>query len=307
MPITKKQRGGKGPRQAPPAKAAPVDDDSDDGPVDITPVVAKKLAAASAASNRGGRGGRGRGGAASVPTVLSHLGKRTRVEAEESEDDDDDIVVGKDAEGEEGDEEDDDVDEGQLAGAPGDEDGEDLFSDDEGSEAAGGAAVLADEEDEEGDDDEEEEEGDEDEEADEDDAAANGAGDGEDNTNRFILFIGNIPFLAKKEQILRHFACVGEKNIVGLRLLTKKQKEGEDSGPAEHKGCGFIEFKNEPALKKALMLHHTFIKGAEGRKINVELTVSVVLVLSVKHRVPRPHICPCRLGVAVRGRHAWPN
>jgi nucleolar protein 6 len=33
--------------------------------------------------------------------------------------------------------------------------------------------------------------------------------------DRFLLFIGNIPWAATREQILKHFACVGEGGIVG--------------------------------------------------------------------------------------------
>ncbi|ODQ63476.1 hypothetical protein NADFUDRAFT_6261, partial [Nadsonia fulvescens var. elongata DSM 6958] len=72
--------------------------------------------------------------------------------------------------------------------------------------------------------------------------------------NRFILFVGNLPFDCTVDQINEHFrACIP--NAVRPR-----------------KGFAFIEFEGEDATKRmnvALRLHHT---PFGRRKINVELT-----------------------------------
>jgi len=107
------------------------------------------------------------------------------------------------------------------------------------------------------------------------DAPEAAAGRADDGKSRFILFVGNVPFTAPRSAVLKQFECVGADGIVGLRMLSRKKEEKLMSdGQIQHKGCGFMEFADEGALKKALGLHHTFIKGFEGRKINVELTVS---------------------------------
>lgn len=111
------------------------------------------------------------------------------------------------------------------------------------------------------------------------DAAADSGASGKKG-KRFLLFVGNIPFTAPYDAVLEHFSCVGRDNITELRLLTRR-KSGDATmvdGRPLHKGCGFIEFANDAALKKALKLHHSVIKGygddpaGKLRKINVELT-----------------------------------
>ncbi|XP_068746234.1 uncharacterized protein [Montipora capricornis] len=78
---------------------------------------------------------------------------------------------------------------------------------------------------------------------------------------RYILFIGNLPFTVKEEDVISHFRCTGKDNIKQFRLMTKRT--------GESKGCGFLEFKNKHSYWKALNLHHSVLAG---RKINVEVT-----------------------------------
>lgn len=83
--------------------------------------------------------------------------------------------------------------------------------------------------------------------------------DSKDKNKRYILFIGNLPFSVKEEQVKNHFRCTD--NIKEFRLMTKKS--------GESKGCGFIEFGDKASYWKALNLHHSVLAG---RKINVEVT-----------------------------------
>lgn len=83
--------------------------------------------------------------------------------------------------------------------------------------------------------------------------------DNKDKNKRYILFIGNLPFSVKEEQVKNHFRCTD--NITEFRLMTKKS--------GESKGCGFIEFGDKASYWKALNLHHSVLAG---RKINVEVT-----------------------------------
>ncbi|KAI9305887.1 hypothetical protein BJ944DRAFT_264443 [Cunninghamella echinulata] len=88
-------------------------------------------------------------------------------------------------------------------------------------------------------------------------------GKGNNNNNngsRFIVFVGNLPFNATKEEIEKHFESVG--GIVSVRLLTDKVTK-------KPKGFAFVEFETSKHLNKALGFHHTLFKK---RQINVELT-----------------------------------
>lgn len=78
---------------------------------------------------------------------------------------------------------------------------------------------------------------------------------------RYILFLGNLPFTVKEEDVKSHFRCTGKDTIKQVRMLTKKT--------GESKGCAFLEFNNKFSYWKALNLHHSIIAG---RKINVEVT-----------------------------------
>ena len=78
---------------------------------------------------------------------------------------------------------------------------------------------------------------------------------------RYILFVGNIPLSASREEIVSHFERRGIRTS-DFRLLTHK-----DSGKS--KGCGFLELDSEKMLHVALKLHRSKVKG---RHINVEAT-----------------------------------
>ncbi|CAL5866519.1 uncharacterized protein PFLUO_LOCUS728 [Penicillium psychrofluorescens] len=84
--------------------------------------------------------------------------------------------------------------------------------------------------------------------------------------NRFIAFVGNLPYSANMESLTKHF----EKNPpAGIRVATKK----EDSRKC--RGFAFIEFDNFDRMKTCLKLyHHSMFDDGKypARRINVELT-----------------------------------
>ncbi|KAI9733363.1 MAG: hypothetical protein M1834_003447 [Cirrosporium novae-zelandiae] len=82
---------------------------------------------------------------------------------------------------------------------------------------------------------------------------------------RFIVFIGNLPYSTTKESIASHFDKVHPSSV---RLPTKK-----DDGKS--KGFAFLEFEAYDRMKTCLNLYHhsLFDDGvSHPRKINVELT-----------------------------------
>jgi len=82
---------------------------------------------------------------------------------------------------------------------------------------------------------------------------------------RFIVFVGNLPFSATKDTITAHFKKVEPADV---RLMTHK-----DTG--KPKGFAFLEFEKYDRMRTCLKLYHhsLFDDGAKkGRKINVELT-----------------------------------
>ena len=109
--------------------------------------------------------------------------------------------------------------------------------------------------------------------------------------DRFILFVGNLPYDASKEQIEAHFSKISPSSV---RLATNK-------GTKKSKGFAFLEFDHYDKMKTCLKLYHHSIFGPEakekggkptdrakddeeeqtrkgeqaqkGRRINVELTV----------------------------------
>lgn len=89
-----------------------------------------------------------------------------------------------------------------------------------------------------------------------------------DKKQRFILFVGNLPFDVGVDDIKGHFTDKksSSKGPSSVRLLTTKTN---GKGPAKSKGCAFLEFANPAALQRALEYHHT---EYNGRKINVELS-----------------------------------
>ncbi|KAG2218956.1 hypothetical protein INT45_004648 [Circinella minor] len=88
----------------------------------------------------------------------------------------------------------------------------------------------------------------------------NGGNNGEEKKNRYILFVGNLGFNTKAEDLAKHFETVGE--LPTVRLMTDKKTK-------KPKGFAFIEFKDSLPLSKALAFHHTYFNK---RQINVELT-----------------------------------
>jgi nucleolar protein 6 len=104
---------------------------------------------------------------------------------------------------------------------------------------------------------------------------ANGAttGEEEDAANgetapqkkeRFIVFVGNLPFTATKEDLAQHFAKV---HPASIRLMT-------DKSTGKSKGFCFLDFDGYDKMKTCLKLYHHSVMqdGKKGRKINVELT-----------------------------------
>ncbi|XP_064620962.1 uncharacterized protein LOC135483844 [Lineus longissimus] len=80
------------------------------------------------------------------------------------------------------------------------------------------------------------------------------------NQQKFVLFVGNLPFKADKENVQKHFERCGK--IVSLRFPI-------DKATGKAKGFAFIEFEDRYAFKRGLLLHHSKMFG---REINVEFT-----------------------------------
>ncbi|KAJ3721617.1 hypothetical protein C8R42DRAFT_696247 [Lentinula raphanica] len=86
---------------------------------------------------------------------------------------------------------------------------------------------------------------------------------GNDEKQRFILFVGNLKYTTSLKSIQEHFSACDPPPSV--RLLTPKS-----SAPSnKSKGCAFLEFTHRNALQQALKLHQSKL---DGRAINVELT-----------------------------------
>ncbi|KAF9907766.1 hypothetical protein EC991_010636 [Linnemannia zychae] len=77
---------------------------------------------------------------------------------------------------------------------------------------------------------------------------------------KFIVFVGNLPFNITKEQLEKHFESCGK--ISSVRVQT-------DKATGKGKGFAFMEFPEAEAMQKALYFNKTLIKE---RPINVELT-----------------------------------
>ena len=80
-------------------------------------------------------------------------------------------------------------------------------------------------------------------------------------SRRSILFLGNLPLAASREDVVLHFRKRGV-HVSEFRLLTHK-----DSGKS--KGCGFMELDSDLALHSALKFHRSRLNG---KTINVEVT-----------------------------------
>ncbi|KAF2877009.1 hypothetical protein BDV95DRAFT_663841 [Massariosphaeria phaeospora] len=84
---------------------------------------------------------------------------------------------------------------------------------------------------------------------------------------RFIVFVGNLPFTATKEQVEAHFEKI---EPAAVRLQTDKFTK-------KPKGTAFVEFDRFERMETCLKKYHHSIfaegnKKKEGRKINVELS-----------------------------------
>ncbi|CAD6590829.1 MAG: hypothetical protein ASARMPRED_005074 [Alectoria sarmentosa] len=82
---------------------------------------------------------------------------------------------------------------------------------------------------------------------------------------RFIVFIGNLPYTATDDSISKHFANINPKSI--------RHRKRKDSGKS--KGFAFLEFAGYDRMKTCLRLYHqsNFEDGeSPARKLNVELT-----------------------------------
>ncbi|KAF9973803.1 hypothetical protein BGZ73_002938 [Actinomortierella ambigua] len=77
---------------------------------------------------------------------------------------------------------------------------------------------------------------------------------------KFIVFVGNLPYNITKEQLEKHFSSC--ENIASIRVQT-------DKVTGKGKGFAFMEFKTAEDMQKALFFNKTLIKE---RPINVELT-----------------------------------
>ncbi|EUC47851.1 hypothetical protein COCMIDRAFT_88881 [Bipolaris oryzae ATCC 44560] len=88
----------------------------------------------------------------------------------------------------------------------------------------------------------------------------------EANQGRFIVFVGNLPYSATKEQIEKHFEKIKPSEI---RLRTYK-------GSDKFMGTCFVEFDRFDRMVTCLKKYHHSVfpdpKKKEGRKINVELS-----------------------------------
>jgi nucleolar protein 6 len=76
--------------------------------------------------------------------------------------------------------------------------------------------------------------------------------------NRFIAFIGNLPFDTTKEDIQTFFKCLGD-----IQIRMRSDENGK------FKGFCFIECSDNDQFQKILKMHHLKFGG---RKINVELS-----------------------------------
>ncbi|KAJ3853134.1 hypothetical protein EV368DRAFT_73647 [Lentinula lateritia] len=86
---------------------------------------------------------------------------------------------------------------------------------------------------------------------------------GNDEKQRFILFVGNLKYTTPIDSVKEHFSVCDPPPFV--RLLTPKTSTPNNKS----KGCAFLEFTHRNALQQALKLHQSKL---DGRAINVELT-----------------------------------
>lgn len=90
---------------------------------------------------------------------------------------------------------------------------------------------------------------------------------GEGKTQRFICFIGNLPFTATTETVEKHFAALAPSAV----------RHRTDPKTGKSKGFAFVEFAHFDRMKTCLeKFHHSEfdsgVPGDKARRINVELT-----------------------------------
>jgi RNA recognition motif. len=76
--------------------------------------------------------------------------------------------------------------------------------------------------------------------------------------NRFIAFVGNLPFDTTKEDLQSFLKCLGD---VEIRM------NFEENG--KFKGFCFVECSDNEQFQKLIKMHHLKVKG---RKVNIELS-----------------------------------
>ncbi|KAF3912688.1 hypothetical protein ABW21_db0205527 [Orbilia brochopaga] len=99
--------------------------------------------------------------------------------------------------------------------------------------------------------------------------------------DRFIVFIGNLPFNTTQEALAAHLASVKPSSVrvathkagSSTHNLRSKQKPKDPESPESQpqcKGYAFVEFPDASRMKSCLSLFHHSVFN--GRKMNVELT-----------------------------------
>ncbi|GFO00485.1 RNA-binding protein 34 [Plakobranchus ocellatus] len=83
---------------------------------------------------------------------------------------------------------------------------------------------------------------------------------GKDSKNKYVLFIGNLPYDITREQLEEHFRKTG-----GIKSIRIPRDKATDQG----RGFAYMEFDGRISHGIALRLHQTTLGG---RKINVEFT-----------------------------------
>ena len=80
---------------------------------------------------------------------------------------------------------------------------------------------------------------------------------------RYIVFVGNLAYHAKKDHVQKHFEKgLGKGKVISVRIL-------EDKNTKKSKGFAFVELADKESHLGALDMHQSFL---HHRKINVEMT-----------------------------------
>ncbi|XP_012270258.1 nucleolin [Orussus abietinus] len=79
---------------------------------------------------------------------------------------------------------------------------------------------------------------------------------------RFVLFVGNLPYEVKQEDLRKHF-LTKVKEIVDIRIPIKPNTNLS-------RGIAYVELANNTDYEKGLSLHQTFF---HGRRLNIQYTM----------------------------------